>query len=121
LITFQGSCLRKRVLLSLTLFGSEEICFTPGFPVKGPKLGSLSSYTHMVAPTFEISLLSSLSSELVDFHCNFVLGTQFFFLSQNRHCHSHLSLNISSGTLDKLLDNNSGRITFSLRIFFPWR
>jgi hypothetical protein len=33
-----------------TFVGSEGIYFAPGFPVKGPKLGVLSSFTHMVAP-----------------------------------------------------------------------
>jgi hypothetical protein len=56
---------RKSYIISDIFVGSEGIRFTPGFPVKGPKLGVLSSFTHVVAPVFEVSLLTSLSSEIV--------------------------------------------------------
>jgi hypothetical protein len=87
--------LKKSSVISDTFVGSEGIYFTPGFPVKQHKLGVLSSFTHVVAPKFEVSLLSSHSvpGSLFAFHCNFVLGAQFFFLLQNHPCHTHLLLN----------------------------
>jgi hypothetical protein len=45
---------KKSSIISDTSVGSEGICFTPGFPVKGPKFVVLSSFTHVVAPAFEV-------------------------------------------------------------------
>jgi hypothetical protein len=66
----------KRVLLFLTLFlGQREFVSPPVFPVKGPKLGVLPSFTHAIVTflaaclTFTVTLFSahnfSLSHRIV--------------------------------------------------------
>jgi hypothetical protein len=108
---------KKSSIISDTFVGSEEFFFTAEFPANGPRLGILSSITHVVAPAFEVSLLSSLSLELFDFHCNFVFGAQFLFSHRIITVALAIIKNIL-GTLNKLSDNNSGRITSSVRNVF---
>jgi hypothetical protein len=69
---------KRSSVISDTFVRSEGICFTPGFPVKGPKFGALSSFTHVVASAFEVL---SLSSELV--------SLSLYFFSQQNFCFSH--------------------------------
>jgi hypothetical protein len=68
----------KSSIIHHTFVGLDRICFSPGFPVKGPKFGVLSSFTHVVAPAFEVL---SLSSSLFHFHC--------FSFSRHNSCFSH--------------------------------
>jgi hypothetical protein len=67
----------KSSVIYHTFIRSDIICFTPGFPVKGPKLGVLSTFTHVVAPSFEVL---SLSVELVSLSLYFFLASQFLFV-----------------------------------------
>jgi hypothetical protein len=103
---------KKSSVISGILVGSEGICFTHSFPVKGPKLGILSSCTDVVAPTSEVL---SNSLELVS------LSLIFFFRSQNPgHCHSYYYqehwLNCPIIILE---DGSSLRYFFARRELFP--
>jgi len=55
---------RKSPVTCDTFVGSEEICFTPGFPVNGPKFGVLSVFTHVETAESSVSSLLSLSFAL---------------------------------------------------------
>jgi hypothetical protein len=56
---------KKRVPLFLTLLLGQREFVSPLDSSKSPRLGALPSFTHVVAPAFEASLLSSLSLDLV--------------------------------------------------------
>jgi hypothetical protein len=68
----------KSYIISDTFVWSERICFTPRFPVKGPKFGVLSSFTYVVAAAFEVL---SLSLELV--------SLSLYFFSRHNFCFTH--------------------------------
>jgi hypothetical protein len=107
-------------LISDTFVGSEGIHFTPGFPVKGPKLGVLSSFVHMVAPGmkyhYDLTIKTFLGVSLA-FTVTLFWAHSFSF--SHRIVRVTLIITqISSGTLDKLSDNNSGRITSSVKNVF---
>jgi hypothetical protein len=72
---------KKVLVFNHTFVGSDIICFTPGFPVKDPKFGVLSSFIHVVATAFEVL---PLSSELVSLSHGFFFphGTIFVSLTK---------------------------------------
>jgi hypothetical protein len=94
-----------------TFVGSHRICFTPGFPVKGPKFGVVFFYPRG-CPCFWSTVT--------------FLGACFtftaLFFSWHNFCFSHKIVHfhwkMSSGTSEKLSDNNSGRIRSSLICIF---
>jgi hypothetical protein len=103
---------KKSFIIYHTFVGADRICFTPGFPVKSPAFGVLSSFIHVVSPTVEVL---SLSSELVVLFTWIFYSRGTIFVSlKNLYFHWR----ISAGTLDKLSDNNSGRIRSFLMFFF---
>jgi hypothetical protein len=95
--------------------------FHPWIPVKDPRLDVLSSFTHVVAPPFQVALLSSLSSEFV-----WLSPLTLFWAHNFSFSHRIIAVTLAIiksilRTSDKLSDNNSGKIRSSLRYFFARR
>ena len=70
---------RKSPVTCDTFVGSGGICFSPGFPVNGPKFGVLSVFTHVETADLVFHHHRHFRLNFVYCHCNLVKDAQFCF------------------------------------------